>query len=751
MAVRASAMHGAATREATGPVIVNASCTFLEPLVYPGDCEVRMYLGEPGRSRASAASTRSGRTGASSPTARRRSSGSTSRRGRSTPLPERSQRRCARLARTRARADDATSSGSRRPSASREANITAFARDARRRRTASTSATTTKLWRWSHRAPGAVLARGLGRTAASSARGASACWSTATGCRARAGSPMRASTSRRTCSSGGAPTTPATRSCSGARTRSSGGCRTRSCTRSASQRVGGARRAWRCASATASRRYMPNMPETIIAMLGAAARGAHLVVVLAGLRRAGRARPLRPDRAARALHRRRLLVQRQADRRSSTRSRDRRQAADGRARRRRAVPRAGRSAARTSFRRCAARCTWDAFSRRSPAGPIDYEPLPFDHPLYILYSSGTTGVPKCIVHGAGGTLLQHLKEHRLHGDVKPGDRAVLLHDLRLDDVELARVGPRVAARRCCCTTARRSSTRGRVLWELADAERMTHFGTSAKYIDALQQGRARAARRTYALDGAAHDVLDRQPARAGELRLRLRGDQARRPARRRSPAAPTSCRCFVLGNPTLPVWRGEIQCRGLGMAVDVFDDDGQSGAAGEQGELVCTTPFPSMPIGFWNDPDGAKYRAAYFERFPGVWCHGDCVEITAARRRHHPRPLGRDAQSRRRAHRHRRDLPPGRAAARGASRALVIGQDWPPGEVGDVRVVLFVKLRDGLTLDEALIDRIQTHDPRQHDAAPRAGEGRAGRPTSRAPRAARSSSSPCATSCTAAR
>jgi len=168
--------------------------------------------------------------------------------------------------------------------------------------------------------------------------------------------------------------------------------------------------------------------------------------------------------------------------------------------------------------------------------------------------------------------------------------------------------------------------------------------------------------------------------------------------------------CFVLGNPTLPVWRGEIQCRGLGMAVDVFDEEGQQvpPGRGERGELVCVKPFPSMPIGFWNDPDGAKYRAAYFERFPGVWCHGDYTEITA-----HGGVIihGRSDAT----------LNPGGVRIGTAEiyrqveqldevvESLVIGQDWPPGEVGDVRVVLFVKLRDGLELTPALVDRIQKH------------------------------------------
>jgi acetoacetyl-CoA synthetase len=165
--------------------------------------------------------------------------------------------------------------------------------------------------------------------------------------------------------------------------------------------------------------------------------------------------------------------------------------------------------------------------------------------------------------------------------------------------------------------------------------------------------------------------------------------------------------CFALGCPTRPVWRGELQCRGLGLRVDVFDADGKP-VRQERGELVCTASFPSMPIGFWNDPDGAKYHAAYFERFPGVWCHGDFVELTE-----HDGMIiyGRSDAT----------LNPGGVRIGTAeiyrqveqldevTESIVVGQDWPPGKVGDVRVVLFVRLRDGLVLDDALIDRIKKH------------------------------------------
>jgi acetoacetyl-CoA synthetase len=335
-------------------------------------------------------------------------------------------------------------------------------------------------------------------------------------------------------------------------------------------------------------------------------------------------------------------------------------------------------------------------------GDIDYARLPFNHPLYILYSSGTTGVPKCIVHGAGGTLLQHLKEHLLHSDVKPGDRLFyfttcgwmmwnwLASGLASGATLLLYDGSPFVGR-------------GSILFDYADAEGMTHFGTSAKFIDALAK-------------------IDLKPMATHRLK-RLRAMLSTG-----SPLVPESfdyvyrnvkkdlclssisggtdiVSCFVLGMPILPVWRGEIQARGLGMAVDVFDEHGRP-VRGEKGELVCTRPFPCMPIGFWNDPDGARYQAAYFERFPGVWCHGDYVELTP----HDGMVIyGRSDAV----------LNPGGVRIGTAEiyrqveqlpevvESLVIGQDWPPQQPNDVRVVLFVKLREGLALDDVLVGRIK--------------------------------------------
>ncbi|MBK7743541.1 MAG: acetoacetate--CoA ligase [Betaproteobacteria bacterium] len=347
---------------------------------------------------------------------------------------------------------------------------------------------------------------------------------------------------------------------------------------------------------------------------------------------------------------------------------------------------------------------WDAFVAPFAPRPLEYARLPFAHPLYILYSSGTTGVPKCIVHGAGGTLLQHLKEHLLHGDVKPGDRLFYFTTCGWMMWNWLVSGLAAGATLLLFDGAPFIG-RGKALWDYAEAERITHFGTSAKYIDAAKK----------------IGLVPRKDYELPQLRALFSTG---------SPLSPESfdyvyqciktdvclssisggtdiVSCFALGAPTLPVWRGELQCRGLGMAVEVFDPDGRP-LRGDKGELVCTAPFPSMPVAFWNDPDGAKYRAAYFERFPNVWCHGDYVEITE----HGGLVIyGRSDAT----------LNPGGVRIGTAEiyrqveklheieESLVIGQDWPPGEVGDVRVVLFVRLRDGLQLDDALAERIRQH------------------------------------------
>ncbi|MEO7158790.1 MAG: acetoacetate--CoA ligase [Vicinamibacterales bacterium] len=347
---------------------------------------------------------------------------------------------------------------------------------------------------------------------------------------------------------------------------------------------------------------------------------------------------------------------------------------------------------------------WEGFAARDAGGAIEYARMPFNHPLYIMYSSGTTGVPKCIVHGAGGTLLQHLKEHRLHADVNAGDRLFYFTTCGWMMWNWLASGLASAAT-LLLFDGSPFVARGRVLWDFAEEERMTHFGTSAKYIDAIKKI-ALVPRKNYELAALRTMFSTGSPLSPESFDYVYQCVKADLCLSSIS-GGTDIISCFALGAPTLPVWRGELQCRGLGMAVDVFDENGNP-VREQKGELVCTAPFPAMPIGFWNDPDGSKYHAAYFERFPNVWCHGDYVELTE-----HDGMIihGRSDAT----------LNPGGVRIGTAEiyrqveqlpeveESLVIGQDWPPGEVGDVRVVLFVRLRQGLILDQALVDRIQQH------------------------------------------
>ena len=328
---------------------------------------------------------------------------------------------------------------------------------------------------------------------------------------------------------------------------------------------------------------------------------------------------------------------------------------------------------------------------------IGFERVGFDHPLYIMYSSGTTGVPKCIVHGHGGTLVQHLKEHQLQTNISSGDRVFYFTTCSwmMWNWLVSALGTGATVMLYDGSPTYPDNT---VLWQFADEEQFSHFGTSAKYIETLMK----------------NDVNPSAIFKLSNLKVIC------------STGSPLSAECydyiynnvgyvhlasisggtdivscFVLGVPTIPVRRGEIQGAGLGMAVEIWDDNGRVNR-GERGELVCTKPFPSRPVKFWNDIDGRKYHAAYFDRFEGVWAHGDFAEQT---------PdggyiiYGRSDAT----------LNPGGVRIGTAEiyrqvdrvkevlESIVIGQVWG----SDTRIVLFVKLREGSNLTETLLDTIK--------------------------------------------
>jgi acetoacetyl-CoA synthetase len=344
---------------------------------------------------------------------------------------------------------------------------------------------------------------------------------------------------------------------------------------------------------------------------------------------------------------------------------------------------------------------WDEFGASS-WGTVEFEPLPFDHPLYILYSSGTTGLPKCLVHGAGGTLLQHYKELLLHTDLKREDRVFYFTTLGWMMWNWLASALAVGSTIVLYDGAPFPPD-AELLWKMAADEKLTVFGTSARFLAMCEKQGIE--------PGVHHDLSSLRTILSTGSPLALHSfdwvyAKVKQDVHLASISGGTDIvSCFAGGNPVAPVYRGELQCRALAMAVHVFDENGNP-VIGEPGELVCTRPFVSMPIGFWNDPNNEKYNAAYFEKYPGVWWHGDWCEITV-----HDGMIiyGRSDAT----------LNPGGVRIGTAEiyrqveqlpeilESVAIGQEIAGGEPGDVRIVLFVRLRDGLTLDDELRDRVR--------------------------------------------
>ncbi len=342
--------------------------------------------------------------------------------------------------------------------------------------------------------------------------------------------------------------------------------------------------------------------------------------------------------------------------------------------------------------------TYDDFIAPFEGEKITFEQVEFNHPLYVMFSSGTTGKPKCIVHGTGGTLLKQVSEHVLHCDVAPGDRVFYFTTCGWMMWNWLMAGLAAGATLLLYDGSPFYPS-GNILFDYADAEGMTLFGTSAKYIDALAKAELK--------PRATHDLSTvRAMTSTGSPLAPESFDYVYRDIKEDIHLASISggtdiLGCFVLASPVLPVKRGVIQTRALGVAVDVFNDDGKA-VRNEKGELVCTKPFPSMPIGFWNDPDGSRYHAAYFDRFENIWCHGDYVElddeggmVIYGRSDATLNPGGVRIGTAE-IYRQVEKLPE-------IQESIVIGQDWD----NDVRVILFVVLRDNYELDAALIDKIK--------------------------------------------
>lgn len=341
--------------------------------------------------------------------------------------------------------------------------------------------------------------------------------------------------------------------------------------------------------------------------------------------------------------------------------------------------------------------TWEQFCVPSTAA-LRFERVPFDHPLFILYSSGTTGAPKCIVHGHGGTLLQHLKEHDLHCNIRPDDRVFYFTTCGWMMWNWL-VSALASEATLLLFDGNPFYPDWSILFQMAAAEKATFFGTSAKYLDSLQKEGARP-RERYDLSSLRTIASTGSPLSPESFDYVY--DAVAPQVNLASISGGTDIvSCFMLGCFVLPVWRGEIQTAGLGMKVDVFNDQGQS-VAQEKGELVCTHPFPSMPVCFWNDPGDKRYESTYFSRFPNVWAHGDYVEKTAHQgfiiygRSDAVLNPGGVRIGTAEIYRQVQQIPE-------VLDSVAVGQEYQ----GDVRVILFVVLKPGAQLDAELAQRLK--------------------------------------------
>ncbi len=343
---------------------------------------------------------------------------------------------------------------------------------------------------------------------------------------------------------------------------------------------------------------------------------------------------------------------------------------------------------------------WGDFVAPFAATNLTFERVKFSHPLFIMFSSGTTGVPKCIVHGHGGTLLQHMKEHRLQCDIRENDRVFYFTTCgwMMWNWQISALASGATLLLYDGSPFYPSPY---VLWDYTTKHGCTLFGTGAKYIDALKANGVRL-KETYDLSTL------RTLTSTGSPLVHESFDYVYEAIKEDIHLASISggtdiVSCFVIGNPLSPVWRGEIQGPGLGYAIDAFSDNGEPMPDGAgSGEMVCTKPFPSMPVGFWADEDGSRYHKAYFDRFPNIWCHGDWIERTI----HHGFIIhGRSDAT----------LNPGGVRIGTAEiyrqveqipevlESIAVGQAWD----NDERVVLFVRLKEGEILNEDLIGRIK--------------------------------------------